>query len=155
MSKCTHAATLHETSARIKTTTGRLIQSLPESRSDRMPRALHFYCPRHHHQHIAAGLTVSNAPDLLDPTRANWLSSLVKIGDLHFVAAGNHLLRVSIEIFNICVMYDVPVSLENPATSLLWATPGIKYLLRRVAVHLVTTEFCMWGTPWRKSSSFL
>jgi hypothetical protein len=83
------------------------------------------------------------------------LASLSRDADINVVALGNTLLKVSIHIFNVCLIFKVPASLENPATSLLWLTPGIVHLSHQRTVSLVTTEFCMWGTPWRKSTSFL
>ena len=94
-------------------------------------------------------------PALRSDSEPMGLASLTREADLSAVRSGNSLLRVSCQIFNMCIKCEVPCSLENPATSRLWMAPSIGFLLRRVAVHRSTTEFCMWGRPWRKSTSFM
>ena len=71
------------------------------------------------------------------------------------VAMGNTLLKVSCCIFHTCVRLELPVTLENPSTSILWLTPQITFLQSRRVVHLCVTDFCMWGKPWRKRTAFL
>ena len=71
MSKCTHAATLHETNVRIKTATGRLIHIEPpillvviEWQGHFIPIAKDIMINM-----LADGHTVSNAPDLSRPPK--------------------------------------------------------------------------------------
>ena len=83
------------------------------------------------------------------------LSTPLRPGDVRALQVGNKLLHVSCRVFHACLIHRIPVSLENPATSRLWLTPCIRHLKSRKLVSLTTTEFCMWGKPWRKSTSFL
>ena len=83
------------------------------------------------------------------------LGTLERPEDKAALDIGNKLLTVSCRLFLACIHACVPVSLENPATSILWLTPQIQNLQRRRIVHLVTPEFCMWGKAWRKSTKFL
>ena len=45
--------------------------------------------------------------------------------------------------------------MENPATSWLGELPETRRFMKFKNVKLFTTEFCQWGTPWRKSTKFL
>jgi hypothetical protein len=69
--------------------------------------------------------------------------------DILQVELGNKLMKISCVIFQACVRLLVPVTLENPSTSILWLTPQVTALLRQRAVHRCITDFCMWGKPWR------
>ena len=83
------------------------------------------------------------------------IESLANEADLEIVRKGNIILDASCSIFSLCQRHEVPVSLENPSTSILWCTPQINYLRRSSTVRRVVTDFCMWGMPWRKSTAFL
>ena len=52
----------------------------------------------------------------------------------------------------LCQRARVPCSLENPATSYLWRTPPALRIARLSKYSQATTEFCMFGKPWRKST---
>lgn len=70
------------------------------------------------------------------------------------VREGNLFLRFSVQVFLLCVMLHIPVTLENPATSRLWICPPILALLRKRGVHYVDIDFCAFGKPWRKRTRF-
>ena len=44
--------------------------------------------------------------------------------------------------------------IENPRTSMLWKTPGIKRLLR-LGGRFVDAHFCQYGTSYKKATRFL
>ena len=74
-------------------------------------------------------------------------------GDAEKVKLGNKLLRLSVRVINLCCLHNIPVSLENPRRSRLWWTPCMLQRLRRGG-HKVCLDFCRFGTPWQKSTTF-
>ena len=75
---------------------------------------------------------------------------------------GNLLLRHSLMIVESCILSNTFVTLENPKSSLLWLMPGIKRVLRRRSVNLVTLDQCEFGLrdpisslPYRKGTNIL
>ena len=71
------------------------------------------------------------------------------------VDIGNCLMKFAVLVLNISLLLHVPMTLENPRTSRLWLCPQIQKLLRRKHVLVVHVEFCMFGTAWKKPTSFL
>ena len=61
----------------------------------------------------------------------------------------------SAHVVRCCVQLCIPASLENPARSRLWICPPMIHVLRLRNVKFGLSEFCQWGTPWRKSTGFL
>ena len=45
--------------------------------------------------------------------------------------------------------------MENPATSRIWLAPAVVSLARNPSSQIVSTDFCQFGTPWRKRTKFL
>eukprot|EP00438_Fugacium_kawagutii_P006869 Skav205284 [mRNA] locus=scaffold1690:137803:145924:+ [translate_table: standard] len=76
-------------------------------------------------------------------------------GDALKVQTGNCLLRFSVRFMLLCLSLYVSCTLENPAKSRLWICPPMVHFLRRRAVQNVVTEFCAYGTAWRKSTRFI
>ena len=68
------------------------------------------------------------------------------------VDIGNKLLGVTLQVIRWCLRRGVPVSLENPRSSRLWQVPAVKRLVARG--EAVRTDYCQFGTPWRKSTTF-
>ena len=83
------------------------------------------------------------------------LPNIASAIDRRKVLIGNILMRASVRIFQTCLECLVPVTLENPASSRLWLCPGVLKLARHRRCNMTTVEFCMFGTPWRKSTSIL
>ena len=71
------------------------------------------------------------------------------------VIIGNALMVFSAQVVRSCVQLCIPATLENPVRSRLWICPPMKYVLRLRNVVFNISEFCQWGTPWRKSTGFL
>ena len=71
------------------------------------------------------------------------------------VDEGNLFMRFSVHLLGLALQLQVPFTCENPATSRLWLCPPVQHLLRRKYMYSWTVEFCMFGTAWRKSTTFL
>ena len=69
--------------------------------------------------------------------------------DAEKVRLGNALLNRTLALIRLATQLNIPISVENPRSSLLWKTPGMARALR--SAHIVNTVFCAFGTPWQKS----
>jgi len=65
------------------------------------------------------------------------------------VSTGNKTARFTAQIIKVCQAHNVPVCLENPASSRLWKCPAIAGLLP-LASDCVRSAYCQFGAPWRK-----
>jgi hypothetical protein len=61
----------------------------------------------------------------------------------------------SAALFALMIKFRVKFSLENPSRSRLWLCRPFLQLLKRSITKFNITEFCMWGTDWRKATGFL
>ena len=68
---------------------------------------------------------------------------------------GNTAMSFCSRLAHHCLSMQVPFVFENPWTSLLWKVPAMEHLARRRGVRLARTDFCQWGTPWRKSTNLM
>ena len=48
----------------------------------------------------------------------------------------------------------IVVWIENPAGSFLWLMPSWRRLIAKYALESFYTDYCAWGTPWRKRTRF-
>ena len=71
------------------------------------------------------------------------------------VDSANKLLLRMNELMKLCEVSNVPFYLENPQSSKLWMHPIIKKWVRHKSSHLVTFEYCQYGTEWKKPTSIL
>ena len=71
------------------------------------------------------------------------------------VHEGNRCFEAAFELIHYLNQKRVPWILENPATSKCWYLKPIQDLLLLDSCFLITADFCMFGTPWRKRISFL
>ena len=71
------------------------------------------------------------------------------------VQLGNKLMRFSVSVLILCRRLVIPAVMENPATSRLWITPGVKYVACLSGARMFQTDYCQWGVPWRKRTKFL
>ena len=67
---------------------------------------------------------------------------------------GNLLTWFSVSVMYACRRRSIPCALENPDASRLWIAPAVLRLLKGARVARVRTDFCQWGTPWRKRTAF-
>ena len=70
------------------------------------------------------------------------------------VDMGNSLLRWVVAITRACLVSKTVCILENPWTSWAWKMPSLVSLLRDKRMSFTRSDFCCWGTPWRKSTGF-
>ena len=73
--------------------------------------------------------------------------------DHRALETGNATMKSALELAKICLRCGVPFALENPATSIVWQTPEVKWLLAQPGVEMIIVDFCFWGTPWRKRTA--
>ncbi len=92
-------------------------------------------------------------PPLRDDTALEGLPNL-SIHDAAKILEGNQLRDVSVEVAFLCIMLQVPWVIENPFSSRIWMCDGFLEL-RSAGAALIRTDFCAFGTPWRKSTGFL
>lgn len=71
------------------------------------------------------------------------------------VDEGNLFMKFSVAVLKLGCQLHIPMTMENPRSSRLWLCPQVQQLIRRKFVTQTTVEFCMFGTPWRKSTTFL
>ena len=81
--------------------------------------------------------------------------------DANKVNDGNVLLKFVVRFCNLAIRREIPWTIENPALSYAWAAPPMQRLLANhrggVEWRLInsgTIEYCIFGTPWRKSTTF-
>ena len=69
------------------------------------------------------------------------------------VKLGNAMAAWLAELVKKVLQLHLPFWIENPAGSFLWLQPSWVDLVRQV--QSFTTDYCRWGTPWRKRTKFL
>jgi len=77
----------------------------------------------------------------------------LSVADQHRVDVGNKSLRFSLQIIRVCIRMRIICCLENPLTSWMWSAPPLQLL--SLKGHLSITDYCQFGTPWRKSTKVL
>ena len=65
------------------------------------------------------------------------------------VRLGNEQLRWFIKLARHCLKYDVPLIIEDPATSRLWVVPAMQQLIS-IATTSVNFVHCAHGARWMK-----
>ena len=48
----------------------------------------------------------------------------------------------------------IACSVENPCGSLIWRTKAFKSVQKKHSITKVVTDYCQWGEPYRKRTSF-
>eukprot|EP00959_Pyramimonas_sp_CCMP1952_P172880 3612778-Pyramimonas_sp.AAC.1 len=71
------------------------------------------------------------------------------------VDLGNTLMSFTVSCLHVCRRMRISGTMENPATSRIWLAPAVVSLARNPSSQLVSTDFCQFGTPWRKRTKFL
>ncbi len=59
------------------------------------------------------------------------------------------------ELIHVALYKGVPGYLENPRTSLLWETSGLKDLVRTKKAWYLDTHFCQYGLEYKKGTRLL
>ena len=85
-----------------------------------------------------------------DPTvPAPWCSDLEKQEVLHY----NYLTDLTAYLVRLAHQNHVHFAIENPRRSMLWSVPSIRDSLADSGGFYVIVDFCMYGTPWQKSTA--
>ena len=71
------------------------------------------------------------------------------------IEVGNKCFRATLKIIRAPDFFGIPWILENPWSSKCWRLPPIVKLMSMSHVHLRVGDFCSWGTPWRKRTTFM
>ena len=79
---------------------------------------------------------------------APWTSDAEK----RYVEVGNHLADVTSNCIRFASQVGCLYVVENPARSLIWRLPCLASAIVDTNGKFIDTEFCMWGTPYRKST---
>lgn len=93
-------------------------------------------------------------PALRDDAHVQGFDGL-RAHDERKVRLGNNLLRFVVRVITVCIVMKVPAIAENPFASWAWKMPGALHLLSRPIVRFTRSDFCQWGTAWRKATGFL
>ena len=69
----------------------------------------------------------------------------------------NALVTFALEVIDLCAWMQLPVAVENPGGSMLWSLPELQCRIHDSLQHVssVTTDYCCWGTPWRKRTTMI
>ena len=76
-------------------------------------------------------------------------------GDAEKVRLGNSCFKSAYEIICCLNKYGIPWILENPHSSKCWYLPEMQKLMSLPTVHVRVTDFCCYGTRWRKRTRLL
>ena len=71
------------------------------------------------------------------------------------VETGNSCVRSALKIISWLDKRGIPWILENPRSSKMWYLPEMIRLLQSSHVRDVVTDFCQYGTIWRKRTRFI
>eukprot|EP00434_Breviolum_minutum_P010322 symbB.v1.2.009108.t1/scaffold573.1/size222803/17 len=69
------------------------------------------------------------------------------------IAIGNSMSQWVAKVVNICLQLRLPFWIENPSGSYLWQQREWADIIRSTPSFV--TDYCRWGTPWRKRTRFL
>lgn len=71
------------------------------------------------------------------------------------VLTGNAMSSWLCRLLRICLGRKMAFWVENPALSFLWDQPCWRSVIEDYNLGFFTTDYCRWGTPWRKRTRFL
>ena len=71
------------------------------------------------------------------------------------VAMGNAMATWLAALIGCVIELGLPFWVENPAGSFLWLQPAWRRLIEEYDLQYLLTDYCRWGTPWRKRTRFL
>ena len=71
------------------------------------------------------------------------------------VEQGNCFAEWLSKVARAALKRDMIIWIENPATSFLWWHPEIVLLKGEFGLEYFLTDYCRWGTSWRKITRFL
>ena len=71
------------------------------------------------------------------------------------VAVGNAMAAWIATLVQLAISLQLPFWVENPAGSFLWLQPAWVRLIEEFSLQAFLTDYCRWGTPWRKRTKFV
>ena len=71
------------------------------------------------------------------------------------VAVGNAMATWLAVLVERVLELGLPFWVENPAGSFLWLQPAWRRLVEKYELDSMLTDYCRWGTAWRKRTRFL
>eukprot|EP00438_Fugacium_kawagutii_P011481 Skav211699 [mRNA] locus=scaffold1535:189530:207134:+ [translate_table: standard] len=71
------------------------------------------------------------------------------------VAQGNAFADWVSKVIDLALQRKMIFWIENPATSYFWHHPSIVAVIKHWGLEFFTTDYCRWGTAWRKRTRFL
>lgn len=83
------------------------------------------------------------------------LPNISSIKDQEKVRVGNQCLRSTLRIIGWLDKMGVPWVLENPHSSKMWFVEELITLQNSPHTHVIVTDFCQFGTRWRKRTRLL
>ena len=75
--------------------------------------------------------------------------------DAEKLRVGNACMRAALKLIRFFHKHRIPWIMEHPASSKAWRLPEVKAILVMTNVQFTTCDFCAYGTPWRKRTSFM
>lgn len=87
----------------------------------------------------------------LHPKGVPWASDLMK----QKLKDGNTHLRFVCLMISTCIGMGVHYWFENPDSSHMWYQKEVTSLPKRACERFFRTDFCVFGTPWRKRTRFI
>ena len=73
----------------------------------------------------------------------------------HAAMLGNATMRAAQRVAEECLRLGVACIIENPRSSYAWALRRWRLLAGKCDVQCVVTDFCAYGTPWRKRAQLM
>ena len=84
-----------------------------------------------------------------------WGLQELSVQDAEKVKAGNACMRSAIKIIRWLDAAGLPWSFEHPHSSKAWFLPELVHLQGLPHVQALVTDFCQWGTKWKKRTRLL
>ncbi len=74
--------------------------------------------------------------------------------DKQILNISNKVTKNALILIDICLTYAVPITIENPHSSMLWQLPFFRRNLKSGRLQQTVLDFCQYGEPWRKRTLF-
>lgn len=74
-------------------------------------------------------------------------------GNMGKLREANRVTKNTFELMKEDCIKNIPWSVENPCSSLLWSTRGWKQLTRKYKLKKVVLDYCRYGMPYRKRTT--
>ena len=82
------------------------------------------------------------------------LPSLKEFKDLQQVCEANAVTKHALQVIEVLLIANIMMSVENPASSMLWLLPFFEPACKRGRLQKVDVDYCQFGMPYRKRTTF-